>query len=231
MRYLVALLLVLAPLSASADGLKQTLIQAIEDAVGPPGNPIGDKSQVVAVNADGDVTFAFLCSAGKEDGAGDQLVDSIFDVLNGATGGVSVLLKPRIKRAIEKGVVNEGDAYCSVLATKTGSKSRASNVKNGSIYTTSWKNGVEVTAVTDRRACKKIHRRYVCFEVAEGPSSSTGEIDGVSGCFQAEVDGTLVSYSFGRGETIPDEVSATFSVENSKSDKSCVDRKLGKNIF
>ncbi len=214
------------PSSAKAQGLRDFIKETINEAAGPPGRSFGDKSHLMVVKADGGVTFIFLCSAGKENGAGDKLVNAIFDGLNQATAGVSVFFRSWIRREIEKGVVNEGDAFCGVFAKKTGGKSKARNVRDGSIYTTSWRNGEKVQSVTDERACKKVHKRYFCFEVAEGPSDD-GEIDGVSGCFEAKVDGRLVSFSFGRGETIPVETRSTFGPKDSKSSEGCVVRKLG----
>ncbi|WP_293450154.1 hypothetical protein, partial [Planktotalea sp.] len=95
---------------------------------------------------------------------------------------------------------------------------------NASIFTAAL-NGTE--KFETESACEKIQNRYLCFEVVEAPFSGADEVDGVSGCFEAEIDAKLVSYSFGRGTLIPDTLKNTFSATASKSDQSCEERGLG----
>uniref|UniRef100_UPI0025F1DA85 hypothetical protein n=1 Tax=Planktotalea sp. TaxID=2029877 RepID=UPI0025F1DA85 len=128
MKPFLFLALLIAPLPVLADTVGEQIKVTIEDAVGLPGNAIRDKTQIVAVNADNDVTFIFMCSAGKEDGAGDLAIDAIFTVIATATGGIPLLIQKPVKRLIAKGVVNKGDAYCSAIASKTGTTKKAKNV-------------------------------------------------------------------------------------------------------
>ena len=221
--------------------LRDDIRNAISEAAGPPGKELGEKSNITVVNAEGNVTFIFVCGAGKEDGFGDKAVDIIFNAVNGATGGFSTLFKHLFKGAIARGFVVEGDAFCGAIAMETGSKKRAKNVTDGSIYVTSWRDGKVIESVTDRKYCKKIQKYRVCYEIAEGSFDGDEEIDGVSGCFQAKINGKLVSYSFGRVGSAPEEVikmseeekktfeevKKTFSIENSKSSEGCVARSLG----
>jgi hypothetical protein len=221
MKPLLFLALLIAPMPVLAETIREQIKATIEDAIGPPGNPIEDKTQIVAVNADNDVTFIFMCSAGKEEGAGDLAIDAIFTVIATATGGIPLLFQQPVKRLIAKGVVNKGDAYCSAIASKTGTTKKARNVSNASIFTTAWNGATKGETESDESACEKIQNRYLCFKVVEAPFKGGDEVDGVSGCFEAEIDTKLVSYSFGRGTLVPDTVKNTFSATGSKSDQSC----------
>jgi len=223
--------LVLFPVTTAAQNFRDSVRLAIEDVVGPPGRQAGERTVITVVHAEGNVRFIFLCSAGKEDGLGDDIVDVVYGAINSATGGFSIAIQPIIKSAISRIVVDEGDAYCAAIATKVGATERAENVSDGSIYTNAWRDGELLKAVTDRQACKNIQQIYVCFEVAEAPLTGGKEIDGVSGCFQSRIDGKLFSYSFGRGANISSEVLETFNPGNSVSNIGCVQRGLGEDNF
>lgn len=231
MKLTLAMCFLLFPSMGYAQDVLKEFKAVVAESVGPPGHPVGDKTVMLAINGPQDIQLAFICSAGKEEGAGDKIVTAAIEGLEDLTKGVSRLFRNVIKRNLEKAVVNSGDSFCFVIAKEAGSLKRAKNISEGSIYTTSWKDGKEVSARTDTRACKKLRHRFACFEVADAPEDSTPEIDGVSGCFQAKFGDALRSYSFGRGANIPKEIADTFlTLEASMSETGCVERGLGKDI-
>ncbi|MGB7317989.1 MAG: hypothetical protein WBC85_08495 [Planktotalea sp.] len=226
-RLLCVLTLLFLPLQSAAETVLEQIKDTISEALGPPGNEIGEKTQVVAVNSDDNVTFIFMCSAGKDGGVGDLAVDAIFTAIASATGGIPLLAQNPVKNFISAGIINKGDAYCVAIASETGSTRKAKNVANGSIYTTAWSGNKKGETESDERACEKIQSRYLCFEVVEASFSGGKEVDGVSGCFEAEINKKLVSYAFGRGALIPDETKNAFAADKSKSDLGCEARGFG----
>jgi hypothetical protein len=186
----------LTSLSFSASAITQAEVRAAFKEVGspdsPPGESFGDKSHIMSVLAEGDVRFIFVCSAGKENGVGDKLEAAAVAALDKSTNGLTIFLRGSLKRLLKKAIVQNEDAFCGVLATQAGSNKKAKSIRNGSIYTSAWRNGVKIESVTDKKHCKNLDRRYLCFEVAEDPKPKNLEFDGVSGCFQYEVNKSLV---------------------------------------
>jgi hypothetical protein len=206
------------------------LRQVISEAIGAPGREEGDFTIFMDQEISPDVSILMGCSAGKVDGLGDDIRTSL-------TGVISAIPTPfpwnfarnEMKRRIERGdlTIDEGEGFCFAVAHKSLSLKRVKNLKNGSIYVTTWKDGKIVEQATDLFFCRRLSRNLACFEVVELPSGHEGGIDGVSGCFHTEINGVLKSVSMGRGKTIPALVSNTFKAEASVSDKSCIERGLG----
>ena len=176
MKWLVLLLCFLVPTSAGAESLIKQIKSTITARAGLPGLEFGEKSKLISINSNSQVSFVFLCSAGKEGGVGDKAVEAVYDALVASTKGMASFVKRRLQKALIKGFVNAGDAYCGVLATRTGTFKKAKNLRSGSIWTTAWLDGKALKTETDSFWCSVLDAHYACFEVAE--TKDNKELDG-----------------------------------------------------
>ena len=202
----------------------------IAEEVGAPGKEFGTYTTEMDQQLTSDVSILMGCSAGKEEGLGESIKTSVAEVIDAIPAPFPAsVVKNSIRKRIEKGAltVDEGEGFCFAVAHRTGCIKRAAKVEAGSIYVTTWQAGEIVDQRTDSYFCKRLSRNIGYFEVVELPSSHSGGIDGVSGCFEATVDGKLYSISMGRGASIAPEFAQTFTAETSLSDKGCIERGLG----
>ncbi len=232
---LTAVLISFAVWAAPAAALSLSdLKQLIEDQTSAPGKTFGDYTVIMDQEIAPQVSILMGCSSGKTDGLGEDIRGSLSSLISAVPSAFPAsLFKDKVRDKIQDGAltIDEGEGFCFAIAHETGKLKRAKKLKNGSIYVTTWKDGKKVDQRTDRFWCKRLSRNVACFEVVELSEDHEGGIDGVSGCFQTEVDGKIKSVSMGRGKTINASVANTFKSDASVSNKSCLDRGLGADEF
>lgn len=213
--------------SFGLDELKEIVVEQ----VGAPGVTRGEYTVFMDEEIAPGVSILMGCSAGKNDGLGEKVRSSLVGVIDGIPAPFPLNIgRNKVSKLVEKGAltIDEGEGFCFAIAHETRRLKRAPKIRKGSIYVTTWKDGKQVGELTDKRYCRRLARRVGCYEVVELPEGHTSGIDGVSGCFQAEVDGVLTSISMGRGKDILSSYSDTFSSAATKSNLGCVARGLGK---
>lgn len=210
----------------SRGNLSTTLKAALLNSLPSPGGTMGARTVITSHAVSPALAIISFCNAGKAAGAGDAIVSFGTEMVNKASWGLADILARRATRAALRAVtIDEGDAFCGVFVHAPGQLSRVGGVTDGSLYTSSYRDGALVVAETDRSACRSVSSRFLCFEVVEPAPDDRAEVDSVGGCFEAMQAGQLFSITFGRGESLPPAFAATLSSPRSSlSPETCVAR-------
>ncbi|CUH78536.1 hypothetical protein [Tropicibacter naphthalenivorans] len=184
----------------------------------PAAQEFGEKSITDTFNISDEVRLRLLCSAAKDEGLSDE-VESVAQTITSALPGMAQTFL--LKALDEAVIVSPGEGFCAVIASKGGAFLPASALTAGSIYSSAVKGGKISATETDSKACNLIDKTGICWEEVK---AGNDELDGVVGCFEAKLDGNILSVAVAR-EDIADTVGLTGKL--GQSAETCAERGLG----